>query len=131
MNDNNLIPNSERSPNEVRENGRKGGKRSGDVRRAKKTMRETCEMLLAMDCKIGNIKTKMKEIGIPENEQTNQMAITISMLKSALNGNVQAFNSLRDTMGEKPTTCYNHEIENKEPIVFTTTPEIKELIDKL
>lgn len=127
----NLIPNNERSPQEVRENGRKGGKKSGEVRRAKKQFRETCELLLSLDCKIEKAKETMKKMGIPENEQTNQMAITISMLKSALNGNVQAFNSLRDTMGEKPTTCYNHEIENKEPIVFTTTPDIKELIDKL
>lgn len=130
MNDNNLIPNSDRSPKEVRENGRKGGKKSGEVRRAKKTMRETCEMLLAMDCKIGNIKTKMKEIGIPENEQTNQMAITISMLKSALNGNVQAFNSLRDTIGEKPINRHDLNPDDK-PIIIQTNDVIKDLTNKL
>lgn len=33
MNDNNLIPNSERSPEELREMGRKGGIKSGESRR--------------------------------------------------------------------------------------------------
>ena len=34
------------SPSEARKNGRKGGKKSGEVRRAKKTMREVLEYLL-------------------------------------------------------------------------------------
>ena len=39
-NEQNLIPNSQRSPDEVRENGRKGGIRSGQVRSARKTFKE-------------------------------------------------------------------------------------------
>ena len=34
----NLIPNSERSPSELREMGRKGGIKSGEVRRRKRDM---------------------------------------------------------------------------------------------
>lgn len=102
MNEQNLISMTERTTSEQREITRKGGKKSGEVRRAKKLFRETCELLLSMDCKMGNAKEAMRKMGIPENEQTNQMAITISMLKSALEGNVQAFKELRDTMGEKP-----------------------------
>lgn len=102
MNDKNLIQNSERTPSELREMTQKGGKKSGEARRAKKLFRETCELLLSMDCKMGNARETMKKMGIPENEQTNQMAITISMLKAALEGNVQAYNTLRDTTGEKP-----------------------------
>lgn len=98
----NLIPNSERTPSELRKMTRNGGKKSGEVRRAKKLFRETCELLLSMDCKNGSLNEHMSEMGIPKGEQTNQMAITISMLKSALEGNVQAFKELRDTMGEKP-----------------------------
>ena len=45
MNDENLIPNSERSPSELREMGRKGGIRSGEVRRQNKRMRESAELL--------------------------------------------------------------------------------------
>ena len=102
MNDKNLIQNSERTPSELREMTRKGGIKSGEARRAKKKFRETCELLLSMDCKMGTLKEHMSKMGIPESEQTNQMAITISMLKAALEGNVQAYNTLRDTTGEKP-----------------------------
>lgn len=45
MNDENLIPNSERSPSELREMGRKGGIRSGEVRRQDKRIRENAELL--------------------------------------------------------------------------------------
>lgn len=45
MNEDNLIPNSERSPSELREMGRKGGIKSGEVRRRNKRMRENAELL--------------------------------------------------------------------------------------
>lgn len=45
MNDNNLIPNSERSPRELREMGRKGGIKSGESRRRKKQAREAAEIM--------------------------------------------------------------------------------------
>lgn len=45
MNEDNLIPNSDRSPSELREMGRKGGIRSGESRRRKKRMRESAELL--------------------------------------------------------------------------------------
>lgn len=40
MNDENLIPNSERTPSELREITRKGGINSGKSRRKKRTMKE-------------------------------------------------------------------------------------------
>lgn len=42
----NLIPNSERSPEKLREMGRKGGIKSGESRRRNKRLRE-CATLLA------------------------------------------------------------------------------------
>lgn len=45
MNEKNLIPNHERSPEELREMGKKGGIRSGEVRRQNKRMRENAELL--------------------------------------------------------------------------------------
>lgn len=38
MNNSNLIPNSERSPEELREMGRKGGIKSGEARRKKRAI---------------------------------------------------------------------------------------------
>ena len=45
MNDSNLIPNTERSPSELREMGRKGGIKSGESRRRKKRQREIMKLL--------------------------------------------------------------------------------------
>lgn len=96
----NLIP--PRSTEEARQRGRKGGIKSGTSRRAKKTLRETVSMLMKSDCKLSNIIAKMEEMGIQKSYQTNQMAMVLAMFSEAMKGNVQAFNSLRDTMGEKP-----------------------------
>ena len=45
MNSSNLIPNHERSPEELREMGRKGGIASGKARRRKKQLKQTLQVL--------------------------------------------------------------------------------------
>lgn len=45
MNEKNLIPNSERSPKELREMGRKGGIKSGEARRKKAQARKMAELM--------------------------------------------------------------------------------------
>lgn len=63
MNPQNLIPNSQRSASEVRENQRRGGINSGKARREKKAMRELLEDALAkvIKSKTGEQATK-KEV---------------------------------------------------------------------
>ncbi len=46
VNDSNLIPNTERSPEELREMGRKGGIASGKARRRKRDLQKLAKMLL-------------------------------------------------------------------------------------
>ena len=46
MNDSNLIPNTERSPEEIREMGRRGGIASGKSRRKKRELQKLAQMLL-------------------------------------------------------------------------------------
>lgn len=82
-NEQNLIPNNLRSPSEVRENGRKGGIKSAETRRARKTMKETLLMMLA--------------------EGDTQNNITLALLDKALKGDTKAYEVIRDTVGEKPT----------------------------
>lgn len=83
MNEENLIPMSERSESEVRELGRKGGIASGEARRRKKTLKEELITLLE------------------ENDNNNK--ISLALLQKALNGDIQAFTTIRDTIGEKPS----------------------------
>lgn len=105
MNEENLVSLADRTTEEVREIAKKGGIASGIARKKKKTMRENAELLLSLGVKNDKLKKVMNELGIDEEEQTNQMAMLISMLNVTLkggNGAVQAFNSLQATVGEKP-----------------------------
>lgn len=83
----NLIPNSERTPEELKEMTRRGGIASGEARRRKKTLKEEMLVLLeTLDEKSG---------------KTNQENISIALLMQARRGNTKAFEIIRDTIGEK------------------------------
>lgn len=76
------------SPAEARENGRKGGIRSGEARREKRRLRELLEMALS---RVGEDGTSTAE------------AVTAAIIDRALTGDVRAYEVIRDTLGEKPT----------------------------
>ena len=99
MNDKNLIPNSERSPNEVRENGRKGGIKSGEVRREQKTYREMAKAMLSATITDENILNELQAYGLSE---TDVKAYTLlGMIKASGNGSHNAFDRLMELIGEK------------------------------
>ena len=98
----NLIPMSARSKEEVRELGKKGGIASGEARREKKAMKEQIKLLLSLPLKEPKARKKLEALGIDTDNIDNQMAMVISIWNKALKGDVQAFNTLRDTVGEKP-----------------------------
>lgn len=82
-----------RTEAEAREKGRAGGIKSGEVRRARKTMRAELEAMLSM-----TVKDK-------DGNNTNvtfQQAITTALIKKAAKGDTKAFELIRDTIGEKP-----------------------------
>jgi hypothetical protein len=63
-NEKNLKKNSERTPSELREMTRKGGIKSGEARRNKKTMREALEILM-FDVEVDEAaKDKLRGAGI-------------------------------------------------------------------
>jgi hypothetical protein len=78
----NLIPTNKRSKEEVKKNAAKGGRKSGETRRKRKALREELLALLSA----GN----------------TQKNISLALIDQALNGNVKAFETIRDTIGEKP-----------------------------
>jgi general stress protein YciG len=90
MNESNLKPFNEMSPEKVREIGRKGGIASGEARREKKLFREAIE----------------KKLG------KSLDSIVDSMIEQAIKGNVQATAFLRDTIGEKPTEKVEAELSS-------------------
>ena len=101
-NEKNLKKNSERTPSELREMTRKGGIKSGEARRNKKTMREALEMLM-FDVEVDEAaKDKLRGAGIDEKDFNNQMLITMGLMKKAKEGDVQAYNAICSMIGEKP-----------------------------
>ena len=65
----------------------KGGIRSGEVRRERKQLKDTLLYLLSVDIKP---------------DETVQEGICQALLNQALKGNLRAFETIRDTIGEKP-----------------------------
>lgn len=109
---------SNQSREEAVKNGRKGGIKSGEVRRARKTLKE--ELLFLLE------------------QGDTQEKINIAMIKQAQKGNVKAYAMIRDTIGEKPVE--KQEITGKDgaPLVEKVryiTPEeqkeVKEHIKKM
>lgn len=66
----------------------------------------------------------MKSMGVDIDDIDNQMALVVSMWKQALSGNVQAFNSIRDTVGERPIEKV--EVANK---IDDTVKELEKMLD--
>lgn len=91
-NEQNLKPNSERSPKEVRENGAKGGIASGEARRRKRDLKLAIQALLEAD-------VKDKRTG---EVMSGAEALAVAQYRKALKGDTKAFEVLRDTSGQKP-----------------------------
>ena len=113
MNEKNLIPNSERTPSELRKMARNGGLASGEARRKRKTLKE--ELLLMLSD--GDIQQK----------------ISLALINEAINGNnagsvTKAFEVIRDTIGERPV----EKVQATQTVVDLSafsTDEIKAMLD--
>lgn len=87
----NLIPANRRSKEEAIRNGKKGGIKSGEVRRAKRDMKNEMRMILdlALPPKGKNktydrIREALRALGIPDDEMTMRCAIAINAAQMAL-----------------------------------------------
>lgn len=112
-NEENLKPfgSGQLSESEEREMRSRGGKKSGETRRRKKTMKETARMMLDMEIPAAGkeLKAKLKAMGISEEDFTYQSAIMVGILNQAMKGNVKAAAFLRDTIGENPLLTQDDE----------------------
>lgn len=98
----NLINPKDRTSEELREMTRRGGIKSGEVRRRKKTMRQALEMLM-FQCELPEqTKQMLRAEGVSEEEMNHQMVITRSLIAKAESGDVQAYNAICAMIGEKP-----------------------------
>jgi hypothetical protein len=100
-NEENLIPNADRTPSELRAMTTKGGIASGESRRRKRTLREMVEIFGELGVS-DKTRKMMKELDIPEDLMTRKMQPVVALYKKAGKGDVAAFNAIRDITGEKP-----------------------------
>lgn len=102
----------ERSVEEAREMGAKGGRISGESRRRKKQIREYLEILLERDA--GKDATG-KTI-------TTAEAMAIKAVKEAMSGDWKAWELVRDTAGQKPVD---------KVMVSDVSPEVMEEVESI
>lgn len=116
-------PINKRSPEEQKAICKRGGIASGKARRAKKQMREDLECLLGMKAKDSTVKAEMAKFGIKKGNQTNQMAIAVSLFQAALKGDVKAYLTIRDTLGESPDRLKPPEAEGRKVEIVDDLPD--------
>ena len=125
----NLVNFRDQTEEEQRENARKGGIVSGEVRRKKKAFRETVQQIAAMGVPDKVLK-KLREQGISKEDATYQTAIVLKMFHEAMSGNVSAFNTLVNVAGEMVS---KHELTGKDgqPLQVEKQMTMEEIREKL
>ena len=100
-NEQNLLKGDEKHKFTPEESSR-GAYASAKVRREKKLIKDSIEMVLGLEVKNEKMKDQLRKLGIQDEDMTNQLALVVAMVNKGLKGDTQAFNSLRDTIGQKP-----------------------------
>ena len=113
-NEKNLIPQAHEL---TLDEASKGGKASAEARRKKRDLRLALETLLE-----GSVKVVDKSTGA-ERLVTGTEAITTKLFEQAMKGNVKAFKTIRETVGQDPVQKI--EVAQTDPAV------VKEVEDRV
>lgn len=121
-NEKNLIPNSERSPSELRKMASKGGKKSGETRRRKKTMKQTMDFLLSLPANVSQKELDaLFELGVDINSFggkeleniSNMLMVNAALLKKAKKGDVESIKELRRIIEDDAYMKHRIKYENE------------------
>ena len=96
--DENLIPNSARTPSERRENATKAGIASGKARRQKKTVAEYLRKWADGEVSEKN-KKALEALGLSE-EATNRTLLVVPLIQKANKGDTKALQMVLELLGE-------------------------------
>lgn len=77
-----------------------GGIASGEARRKRKTLKESMNALLEMKPTAAKDLKKLKEAGFDAEMIDNSVMIVLALQEQAKKGNVKAFETIRDLIGE-------------------------------
>lgn len=112
----NIIPNSERTPEERKAIATAGGIASGEARRRKRTLRQIAEILAER-------KINMPLPGGGTEEMMYDMALMLSMYQKAITkGDTKAAKFIATLLGEYTE---KHEVEAKGAVIFLPKDEIE------
>lgn len=112
----NLKPFNKITKEEQRKKASMGGKASGKVRAEKKTMKQMLDYLLE------------KEITNSKGETASTLeAISISIIKKAMGGDVRAYEVIRDTIGQKQAEVVK--LQRNEPVDIEELKKLKAEIE--
>lgn len=91
------------SVEQAREMGRKGGQKSAEARRKKKTMRELTKSIMetTVSTKQENVRATLAMMGLEENDMTYQAAVVVRLMQKAMvEGDTQAIRLIGELTGE-------------------------------
>lgn len=100
MNEQNLIPNSSRTPDELREQTAKAGRASGAARRRKRDLKAKMKMILELPVSDSGDAEAVSAMGIDAEEIDNETLMLIGLFQKAKSGDVQAVREVRSILGK-------------------------------
>ena len=99
-NEKNLIPNSERTPEQLREMASAGGRASGAARRRKKSLKEAADLYLSLPVSDRRAWNKIAKTGVEPEDIDNQMAMIIGLTMAATAGDARAAKVIVGLLGD-------------------------------
>ena len=99
---------------EAKKAGSKGGKKSAEARAEAKTTREIAKMLDSLAV-TGKNKEVLEQLGVPDDDQTQQTVRLVALHKKAMTGDVAAIKLWLEITGEAPTAKGQRRSERRHP----------------
>jgi hypothetical protein len=99
-NEQNIIPNSERTPEERREIARAGGIASGAARRRKRSLKQAADLYLSLPVTDRRVWNKIARDGVDPEDIDNQMAVIVGLTEAAVQGDARCAKVLIDLLGD-------------------------------
>lgn len=108
----NLIPFNKMSQSKRREIAAMGAKATNEVKRKRKSLKESMNTLLSLDIKNTKDWNKVAAMGIDPGEIDNSQLIILALFNRAKTGDVYAIKELRELIGEEHESNSEQEQEH-------------------
>ena len=119
------------TPEEHKKRASNGGKKSGEVRRRKRDLRQAMDLFLSLKVKNPELVALMKAAGIKGAELDNQMAMVYAQVSKAQSGSTRAAEFIADVLGERQVVeSKNNNIDEQDDPMTSSIKEMLGLEEK-